>query len=147
MKSYLVLTIVAALAASCLSLCAHPSSGIAVDEQGRVFFAAGPMIVMIETNGVARTIVHDQKHERFYQLHHIQRAPDGGLLTASDMGNAIWRFTPKGELSRFYPPPNQDRPLSVGSGGDPGGSAVAVGDRERGDGPGGSDPADGIVIE
>jgi len=100
-------------------LAAHPGSGIAVDALGRVFFTAGPTIVMIETDGVARTIVHDQKHERFYQLHHIQRAPDGGLLTASDMGNAIWRFTPAGRLSRFYPPPNEDRALSVGSGGDP----------------------------
>jgi hypothetical protein len=100
-------------------LTAHPGSGIAVDAQGRVFFTAGSMIVRVETNGVAHTIIHDVKHEKFYQLHHIQRAPDGGLLTASDIGNAIWRFTPEGGLSRFYPPPNQGRPLSVGSGGDP----------------------------
>jgi hypothetical protein len=100
-------------------LMAHPGSGIAVDAQERVFFTAGPKIVMIETNGVARTIVHDAKHEKFYQLHHIQRAPDGGLLTASDMGHAVWRFSPEGALSRFYPPPNQDRSLSVGAGGDP----------------------------
>jgi len=101
------------------NLVAHPGSGIAVDAQGRVFFVVGPMIVMIETNGVARTIVHDQTNEKFYQLHHLQRAPDGGLLTASDMGNAIWRFTLEGSLTRFYPPPNEDRALSVGSGGDP----------------------------
>jgi len=98
---------------------AHPGSGLAVDAQGRVFFTAGPMIVRVETNGVGRTIVYDAKHEKFYQLHHIQRAPDGGWLTASDMGNAIWRFTSEGELSRFYPPENDDRPLSVGLGGDP----------------------------
>ena len=98
---------------------AHPGSGLALDEQGRVFFTAGPMIVMIETNGTARTIVHDAKHEKFYQLHHLQRAPDGGLLTASDMGNAIWRFTPDGKLSRFYPPENDMRALAVGAGGDP----------------------------
>jgi len=98
---------------------AHPGSGLAVDAQGRVFFTAGPMIVMVETNGVARTIVYDAKNEKFYQLHHIQRAPDGGWLTASDVGNAIWRFTPEGKLSRFYPPENDDRPLRVGSGGDP----------------------------
>jgi hypothetical protein len=102
-----------------VNLVAHPGSGILVDDRGRVFFTVGPMIVMIETNGVARTIVHDLKHEKFYQLHHIQRAPDGGLLTASDMGNAIWRFTAEGKLTRFYPPPNEDRALSVGSGGDP----------------------------
>lgn len=97
----------------------HPGSGIAVDAQGRVFFTTGPMIVMLETNGVARTIVHDQKNEKFYQLHHIQRAPDGGLVTASDMGNAVWRFTPEGKLSRFYPPENDLRALAVGVGGDP----------------------------
>jgi hypothetical protein len=102
-----------------LSVQAHPGSGIAVDDQGRVFFAAGPIIVMIEPNGMARTIVHDQKNERFYQLHHIQRAPDGGLVTASDMGDVIWRFTPEGTLSRFYPPANEDRALLVGLGGDP----------------------------
>ncbi len=102
-----------------VGLGAHPGSGIAVDAQGRVFFAAGPMIVMIETNGVVRTIVHDRKNERFFQLHHFQRAPDGGLLTASDLGNAVWSFTPEGKLTRFHPPPNEDRPLSVGSGGDP----------------------------
>lgn len=108
-----------ALGAVHLRVLAHPGSGIAVDAEGRVFFAAGPMIVMIETNGVARTIVHDVKNEKFYQLHHIQRAPDGGLLTASDMGDAIWRFTPEGTLTRFYPSANDGRPLSVGLGGDP----------------------------
>lgn len=97
----------------------HPGSGIAVDDQCRVFFATGPMIVMIATNGVARTIVHDQTNEKFYQLHHIQRTPDGGLVTASDIGNAVWRFTSEGRLDRFYPPPNEDRPLSIGLGGDP----------------------------
>jgi hypothetical protein len=102
-----------------LSAWAHPGSGIAVDLQGRVFFTAGPMIVMIETSGVARVIVHDAKNEKFYQLHHIQRAPNGDWLTASDIGNAIWRFTPDGKLSRYYPPANDDRPLRVGSGGDP----------------------------
>jgi hypothetical protein len=98
---------------------AHPSSGIAVDADGRVFFTAGPMIVMIETNGVARAIVHDAKNEKFYQLHHIQSAPDRGWLTASDIGDVIWRFTPEGKLSRFYPPENDERSLRVGSGGDP----------------------------
>jgi hypothetical protein len=98
---------------------AHPGSGIAVDARGRVFFTTGPMIVMIGANGVARTIVHDQTNEKFYQLHHIQRTPDGGLVTASDMGNAVWRFTPEGRLDRFYPPPDEDRPLSIGLGGDP----------------------------
>src|SRR6187399_131643 len=43
-----------------VTLMAHPGSGIAVDDQGRVFFTAGPMIVMVETDGVARTIVHDK---------------------------------------------------------------------------------------
>lgn len=98
---------------------AHPGSGIAVDSQGRVYFTAGPMIVMLETNGVARTIVHDQRNEKFYQLHHLRPAPDGGLLTASDRGDAIWRFTPEGKLSRFYPPENDMRALAVGTGGDP----------------------------
>jgi hypothetical protein len=110
---------IAILLQAVAKLVAHPGSGIAVDAPGRVFFTAGPMIVMIETNSVARTIVHDENHQRFYQLHHIQRAPDGGLLTASDMGNGIRRFTPEGKLTRFFPPPNQDRALSVGSGGDP----------------------------
>ena len=110
----MVLTLTAPLAA-------HPGSGIAVDSQGRVFFTAGATIVMVETNGTARTIVHDKVHEKFYQLHHIQRAPDGGLLTASDLGNAIWRFTPEGQLSRFYPPDSSagTKAPVVGLGGDP----------------------------
>lgn len=108
-----------ALVACVPSVAGHPGSGIAVDQHGRVFFAAGPMIVMIETNGNARTIVHDTRHEKFYQLHHFHRAPDGGWLTASDRGDAIWSFGADGKLVRFYPPPNQDRPLRVGSGGDP----------------------------
>jgi streptogramin lyase len=102
-----------------LRVLGHPGSGIAVDAQGRVFFTAGPMIVMIETNGVARAIVHDGKNEKFYQLHHIQRAPDGGLLTASDLGNALWRFTPDGTLTRFYPGVNAREAPEVGLGGDP----------------------------
>src|SRR5262245_9638838 len=105
-----------AIAAVELRVLAHPGSGIAVDAQGRVFFTAGPMIVMIEANGVARTIVHDVKNEKFYQLHHIQRAPDGGLLTASDMGNAIWRFTPDGTLRQFYPGVNAGNAAEVGVG-------------------------------
>jgi hypothetical protein len=114
-----ILASLGALVLVCPQSQAHPSSGIAVDSQGRIFFTAGPMIVMIDTNGQARTIVHDKSNQKFYQLHHIQRAPDGGLLTASDMGNAIWRFSPDGKLSRFYPPERDMRALAVGSGGDP----------------------------
>lgn len=102
-----------------LNLSAHPGSGIAVDAEGRVFVAAGPMIVRVETNGVAKRIVHDAANEKFYQLHHLRRAPDGGLLTASDTGNGIWRFDPAGTLTRFFPPENDDRALRVGMGGDP----------------------------
>lgn len=100
-------------------LSAHPSSGIAVDAEGRVFVAAGPMIVRVETNRVAKRIVHDTTNENFYQLHHLRRAPDGGLLTASDTGNGIWRFDAAGTLTRFFPPENNDRALRVGMGGDP----------------------------
>ncbi len=100
-------------------LSAHPGSGIAVDAQGRVFVAVGPMIVLVETNGVAKRIVHDTTNEKFYQLHHLRSAPDGGLLTASDMGNGIWRFDAAGTLTRFFPPENDDRALHVGMGGDP----------------------------
>ena len=98
---------------------AHPGSGLAVDAQGRVFATVGAFVVMIDTNGQTRTIVSDPKNEKFYQLHHIRRAPDGGMITASDMGDAIWRFTSEGNLSRFYPGANQDGALRVGSGGDP----------------------------
>jgi hypothetical protein len=98
---------------------AHPGSGIAVDAKGRVFVAAGPMIVRVETNGVAKRIIHDATNEKFYQLHHLRRAPDGGLLTASDTGNGIWRFDPAGTLTRFFPPENEDRAVRVGMGGDP----------------------------
>jgi streptogramin lyase len=98
---------------------AHPGSGIAADEQGRVFVAIGSFVVMIDTNGQTQTIVSDPKNEKFYQLHHIRRAPDGGMVTASDLGDAVWRFTAEGSLSRFYPGAQQDGVLRVGSGGDP----------------------------
>jgi len=97
----------------------HPGSGIAVDAQGRVFIAAGAHIVRFDTNGQSQVIVSDPRNEKFFQLHHIRRAPDGGMVTASDRGDGIWRFTSEGKLSRFYPPPNEDRALRVGSGGDP----------------------------
>jgi streptogramin lyase len=98
---------------------AHPGSGIAVDAQGRVFVTMGAAIVMLDVDGKARTIVSDPKDEKFFQLHQIRHAPDGGLLTASDKGNAIWHFTAEGKLTRFYPPPFQIAPLQVGTGGDP----------------------------
>jgi hypothetical protein len=60
---------------------AHPGSGIAVDAHGRVFVTVGPFVVLIDTNGQSRTIVSDPENKKFYQLHHIRRAPDGGLLT------------------------------------------------------------------
>ncbi len=97
----------------------HPGSGIAVDAMGRVFFVAGPVIVMIGTNGVAHTLHLDATHEKFHQLHHIQPCPDGGMVTASDYGNGLWRFAPDGSLIRFHPPPDEDRPLKIGLGGDP----------------------------
>jgi hypothetical protein len=133
-KTAAVFSIVACLFG--FSAWAHPGSGIAVDPQGRVFFAAGPMIVMIETNGVARAIVHDTKNEKFYQLHHIQRAPDRGWLTASDIGDVIWRFTAEGKLSPYYPPENDVRAVRVGLGGDPfavdqEGNVYAVNSRQR----------------
>lgn len=118
-RAHLSLLCIAMLLLLCLSAVAHPGSGIAVDAQGRVFVVAGPLIVLIETNGVAKRIVHDATNEKFYQLHHIRRAPDGGLLTASDMGNGIWCFNAGGRLTRFFPPENDDRALRVGLGGDP----------------------------
>ena len=45
-----------AIAAVHLRVLGHPGSGIAVDAQGRVFLTVGPMIVMIETNGVLTSI-------------------------------------------------------------------------------------------
>jgi len=101
------------------SAVAHPGSGIAVDPAGRIYFTTGPMIVRIDPQGGARVIVHDRSGERFYQLHHIQRAPDGGLVTASDLGDVLWRFSPEGDLSRHYPPADSDRVVRVGLGGDP----------------------------
>ena len=102
-----------------MGLRAHPGSGIAVDAQGRVFVTVGAFVVMIDTNGQARTIVSDPKNEKFFQLHHIRRTPDGGMVTASDTGEAVWRFTSEGGLSRFYPGPRQAEALRVGVGGDP----------------------------
>lgn len=101
------------------SVVAHPGSGIALDPAGRIYFTTGPMIVRIDPQGGARIIVHDRSGERFYQLHHLQRTPDGGLATASDLGDVVWRFSPEGELSRLYPPANADRVVRVGIGGDP----------------------------
>lgn len=109
----------ALLLAFAATLGAHPGSGIAVDEQGRVLITAGPHIVLVETNGKARFLVSDRAHEKFYQLHHLQRAPGGGWVTASDMGTALWHFTHEGALTRYFPPPNDDRALRVGLGGDP----------------------------
>lgn len=114
-----------------IELPAHPGSGIAVDAQGRVFVTVGPFVVRLDTNGQAHTIVSDPKNEKFYQLHHIRRAPDGSMLTASDTGDAIWQFSAEGKLSRFYPGARQSGALRVGSGGDPfevdaGGNIYAV---------------------
>jgi sugar lactone lactonase YvrE len=117
MRSLICIAVVLLVAAPAAN--AHPGSGIAVDARGRVFVTMGPFVVRIDTNGQSRTIVSDPENKKFYQLHHIRRAPDGGLLTASDIGDAIWRFTAEGHLSRFYPGANQDGSLRVGSGGDP----------------------------
>ena len=117
MRSCLI--IVVALFFAEIAVDAHPGSGIAVDAGGHVFVTVGPYVVRIDTNGQSRTIVSDPENKRFYQLHHIRRAPDGGLLTASDIGDAIWRFTVEGHLSRFYPGAKQNGSLHVGSGGDP----------------------------
>ena len=102
-----------------LPLRAHPGSGLAVDAQSRVFATVGASVVLLEPDGRARRLVSDPTNEKFYQLHHLRRAPDGGLITASDMGNAIWRFTDEGILSRYYPGADRDGALRVGSGGDP----------------------------
>ena len=126
-----LLGLVVVLLCAEMVLRAHPGSGIAVDAQGRVFVTVGAFVVMIDTNGQARTIVSDPKNEKFFQLHHIRRAPDGGMVTASDIGDAVWRFTAEGSLSRFYPGARQAGALRVGSGGDPfevdaGGNIYAV---------------------
>ena len=114
-----LLSVVVALLSAAITARGHPGSGLAVDAEGRVFAGVGAFVVMIDTNGQPRTIVGDPKNEKFYQLHHIRRAPDGGFITASDVGDAIWRFTAEGRLTRLYPGPNQDGPLRVGAGGDP----------------------------
>lgn len=114
-----LLTIAIFLLGGGMVLSAHPGSGLAVDAQGRGFVAIGPFVMMLDTNGHSPTIVSDLTNEKFYQLHHIRRAPDGGMVTASNQGDTIWRFTAEGVPSRFYPGENQDGALRVGTGGDP----------------------------
>ena len=114
---------------------AHPASGIVADQQGRVFFAYGPSIVMVDAAGRASTLFRDAKHERFYQLHHVFLDRDGNLLSAGDTGG-IWKITTNGTPSRFFPPPNEDRTVQIGLGGDPfaidgGGNIYAINSRQQ----------------
>src|SRR5678809_1589729 len=98
---------------------AHPGPGIVVDSEGRVCFTSGGRIVAIDTAGIARIILHDPQNSRFYQLHHLFVDAERNLYTAADTGTGIWKVSPNDKISRFFPPPNKDRSVLVGLGGDP----------------------------
>ena len=130
----LLLTILALLGAPALS--AHPGAGIVVNAQGQVFFVHGNSIVRVDASGSAKVILEDAQHKNFYQLHHLFLDAQGNLYTAADTGSGIWKVTPDEQLSRFFPPPNEDRALLVGLGGDPfaidrAGNIMAVNSRQN----------------
>lgn len=98
---------------------AHPGAGMVVDAQGQVFFVQGNRIVRVATNGHAQVFLEDPTHQNFFQLHHLFLDDRQNLYTAADSGGAVWKISPQGQLSRFFPPPNEDRNVRVGLGGDP----------------------------
>ena len=112
-----LLTFLLALARSIVS--AHPGPGIVVDSEGRVCFTSGGRIIAIDTAGTARIILHDPQNSKFYQLHHLFVDAERNLYTAADTGSGIWKVSPNDKISRFFPPPNEDRSVLIGLGGDP----------------------------
>ena len=119
-----------------LTLSAHPGAGIVVDAQGQVFFVHGNSIVRVDAAGSTRVILQDTEHKNFYQLHHLFLDAQQNLYTAADTGSGIWKISADGQLSRFFPPPNEDRAVLVGLGGDPfamdrAGNIVAVNSRQN----------------
>src|SRR5262245_50292248 len=89
------------------ALFAHPGAGIAVDAQGRVYFVHGNSIIRVDAAGSAKVVLEDSQHKNFYQLHHLFLDARGNLLSAADTGSGIWKVTPDGQLTRFFPPPNE----------------------------------------
>jgi hypothetical protein len=102
-----------------IALQAHPGAGIVADAEGRVYFVNGNRIVCVEPSGATRVMIDDTGNERFYQLHHLFLDRQLNLYTAADTGSGIWKITPDGQVSRFFPPPDDDRIVLVGLGGDP----------------------------
>lgn len=130
----LLLILIAALASPALS--AHPGAGIAVDAQGLVYFVHGNSIVRVDSRGSTKVMLEDTQHKNFDQLHHLLMDAEGNLLTAADTGSGLWKITPDAQLSRFFPPPNEDRALLIGLGGDPfaidrAGNIIAVNSRQN----------------
>ena len=114
-KSLLILLL--ALASFVAS--AHPGAGIVVDAEGQVSFTCGGSIVRVDATGTARVILQDAQHVKFYQLHHLFMDAQRNLYTAADTGSGIWKVFGDEKLSRFFPPPNEDRSVLIGLGGDP----------------------------
>lgn len=110
-------TLLLALAPFVLS--AHPGAGIVVDSEGQVCFTCGGCLVRVDATGAARIILQDAQHVKFYQLHHIFMDAQRNLYTAADTGSGIWKVSHDDKLSRFFPPPNEDRSVLIGLGGDP----------------------------
>ena len=100
-------------------LSAHPGPGIVVDSEGSVCFTCGSGIVRVDPTGTARIIFPDPQRTRFFQLHHLFTDAQRHLYTAADTGSGIWKISPDDKLSRFFPPPNEDRSILIGLGGDP----------------------------
>lgn len=98
---------------------AHPGAGIVVMPNGDVCYTSGNAILRVDKAGDIKTVLADSRNERFYQLHHLFIDDHGNLYTAADTGSGIWKVTPDGSLTRCYPPPNEDRSIQVGLGGDP----------------------------
>lgn len=86
---------------------------------GDVCHVSGNSILRVDAAGTVTVLLEDARNERFFQLHHLFVDADENLYTAADTGSGIWKVSPERTVTRFFPPPHDDRSMRVGLGGDP----------------------------
>ena len=87
-------------------LLGHVSYNIVVDEHGTVFFidVFNNSLMKVTRDGVVSELVDLRELETWDRPHGLARDNDGNLYVAGTYEERIWKVTPKGDVTPFWPP-------------------------------------------
>jgi len=119
--------LIVSIAMLVLPAAAHVGGGIVVGPDGNIYFVhtKRSQVMQMTPDGVVNVLAHgvfgtgERRQSRFPQPHHLAIDDEGALYVAGDSGDGLWKITPDGGSSYYWPPQPHWQTLSIGVLGDP----------------------------